>query len=472
MVEAGNGGNGSLAMTSSSITQPVASLKNLTVGVGGMRRVSPYPMLPVPEALAMVLSHAKECITTGRRVPLSEATGCVIEEDVIAKEPLPPFPASTMDGYAVCAEDFSKSGVELNVIGEVMAGRVADFKVVPGTCARITTGAPIPPGADAVIKVELTELLPEKNTAGQQVVRFLSTTEKGKCIRPVGSDIAEGQQVVNAGTMLGPTEIGLIATVGVCEVVVHNMPTIAVLSTGDELVELTEPISGGQIRDSNRPMLISAIQHYGKGKWKVVDLGIARDTEKEIDAKVCEAISKADVLLTSGGVSMGELDLIQPVLLRYGKIHFGRLLMKPGKPLTFATIETPAPEGSGAAPRKTLVFGLPGNPVSSLVTFQLVALPCLRQMAGWRNPHLRRIKAMLRDPVALDPERPEYHRCALTWSDENNIFIAHSTGAQGSSRLLSMRSADALLLLPQAEGTLDRNTIVDVVLMGPLDNTI
>jgi len=402
-------------------------------------------------------------------VPLESAVGRVLAEDVLAQDPLPPFRASTMDGYALQAEDMPG---EYPVIGEVMAGQVANFVVTPKTVARITTGAAVPEGANAVIKVESTEVLPERDAQGRQVVRFLCGTAAGKCIRPIGSDIAVGQVVVTAGTRVGPVECGLLATVGVTRVATYAPPRVAVLSTGDELVLADEKPGPGQIRDSNKPMLLAAIQEYGRGTWAGIDVGIAKDTKEDLEAKFKDALGKADVILTSGGVSMGELDLMQPLLESYGKIHFGRLLMKPGKPLTFATIDVPDETHQGGQ-RRVLVFGLPGNPVSSLVTFQLVALPALRKMAGWQQPNLRRIKAKLASDLALDPERPEYHRCMLQWikneEGEGGCFLAHSTGEQSSSRLLSMRTADALLCLPQREGVLTKETFVDALLIGTLE---
>ena len=418
---------------------------------------SHYAMLPVPEALEIVLAQA--LMLEKVRVPLAAALGRVLAEPVRAHDPLPPFAASIKDGYAVCAAD--GPGV-YPVVGEATAGRIPPFAVTPGSVAYITTGAPVPQGADAVVMVEETELLPGR--AGVAHVRIRKSVKPGADVRPIGYDVAVGEEVLPAGVRLGAAELGLLATVGQASVPVVRQPRVAVLSTGDELSDVGAELQPGKIRDSNRSTLLAAVTAAG---GEAIDLGIAPDAQPQLEAKVQQGLEEADIVVTSGGVSMGNLDFIKPLLERAGTVHFGRLRMKPGKPCTFATVES-----GGPRPGRRLMFGLPGNPVSSLVTFYLLTAPALRKLAGWPDPYLRRIGAVLAQPLPLDPDRPEYHRAVVHWDaaarDGQGAFVAVSTGNQASSRLLSLRSANALLELPAANGVLARGAPVDALLIGDL----
>ncbi len=407
---------------------------------------SSYPMLSVDDALAAVLAQAEPLPVL--YTDLGGALGRILAEDVHAGEPLPPFAASVKDGYAVVAAD---GPGRYPVIGEVTAGRVADFGVEPGSVAYITTGAPMPAGADAVVMVE------ETRSDGAGYVQIQKGARVGDDVRPVGSDVSAGQTVLTAGDRLGASEIGLLATVGITRVPVYPKPRVAVLSTGDELVDPDQTPGPGQIRDSNRAMLLAAIAANG---GEAVDLGIGGDSQGELERHVQRGLQEADVLLTSGGVSMGDLDLIKPLLEHAGTVHFGRVRMKPGKPVTFATVDVDG--------KRKLVFGLPGNPVSSLVTFYLFGVPALRRLAGWPDPRLRRVQARLAQPLPLDSQRAEYHRATLHWDESTHSFIATSTGSQASSRLLSMRTANALLELPEREGRLAAGDLVSALLIGEL----
>jgi gephyrin len=415
---------------------------------------SDYPMLPVPHALEIVLREAQPLLP--RLQAAEDALGRVLAEPVTAAAPLPPFAASVKDGYAVVASD--GPGVYA-LAGRIAAGQMADFTLRSGQVAYITTGAPLPAGADAVVQVE------DTRPAGEGAVEILRTVRAGEDVRPVGHDIDTGAHVLAAGERLGPAELGLIATVGVTEVLAYPLPRVGVLSTGDELAPAGAPLQPGHIYDSNGPTLRAAVAWAG---GQVVDFGIAPDTEAPLRALLAEALATCDVVLTSGGVSMGELDLIKTLVAEAGTIHFGRLNMKPGKPCTFATIP-PINAGVSGARHQCLVFGLPGNPVSSLVTFYLMALPAIRRMAGWRQPMLPRVQAILAGPIQLDPSRPEYHRARLTWeSDENGGaggWRAASTGSQASSRLLSMHGANALLELPQGDGELPTGSVVGALVI-------
>uniref|UniRef100_A0A0E0DJI3 Molybdopterin biosynthesis protein CNX1 n=1 Tax=Oryza meridionalis TaxID=40149 RepID=A0A0E0DJI3_9ORYZ len=429
-------------------------------------------MLPVEEALAAVLSAAAAASAARRgaaeAVPLHDALGLVLAEDVRAPDPLPPFRASIKDGYAVVASD---GPGEYPVITESRAGDDAlGVVVTPGTVAYVTTGGPIPDGADAVVQVEDTEQLAGAPD-GSKRVRILVRPTQGQDIRNVGRDIEKDSVVLKSGEHIGPAEIGLLATVGVTTVKVYRRPTIAVFSTGDELVEpVTSSLSRGQIRDSNRDMLLAAaIQH----KCKVVDLGIAKDTEESLKEHMDAALSSdADIILTSGGVSMGDRDLVKPCLASMGKIHFEKIQMKPGKPLTFAEIVT---EDSSKPSKKVLAFGLPGNPVSCVVCFNIFVVPAIRSLSGWSNPHLPRVHARLLHPLRGDPHRQEFHRAVIRWVPDDGSgrpgYVAESTGQQASSRLLSMKSANALLEVPLVGQMLEAGTSMQAILISDMTSS-
>jgi len=419
-----------------------------------------YKMISIPEAQDAVLRETHPVGTAS--VPLHKAVGSVLSESVNARDDLPPFPASIKDGYAV---RFADGGGDFEVEFEAVAG-TARNTLSPGKVAYIGTGGPVPDGADAVVQIENTEQLPPSD-AGSKRVRIVKAAKSvGEDIRPIASDIQAGQLVLEKGELIGAAEVGILATVGAAALQVYRRPTVAVLSTGDEVVEPhTYPLGPGQIRDANRSMLLAACSLAGA---ETLDLGITRDTVGDVEACFARAIEQgADVLITSGGVSMGDKDFIKPILERKGTVHFGKVKMKPGKPLTFATMDVPNKEGAGA--RRMLCFGLPGNPVSSIVTFNLVVLPALRKLAGWKEPMLRRVHARTTKDIRLDNERPEYHRVTLEWSDANGgELLANSTGGQISSRLLSMRSANALLELPQDSGVLPSGSVVTALLIADL----
>ncbi|KAK9807616.1 hypothetical protein WJX72_004182 [[Myrmecia] bisecta] len=373
------------------------------------------------------------------------------------------------DGYAVVSSD----GVgKFEVAFEALAGS-APGKLQPGTVAYIGTGGALPEGADAVVQIENTDTLPPGPDGKKRVRINKAARGPGDDVRAVGSDIRAGAVVLQAGGLVGAAEVGLLATVGATSVQVHQTPHMAVLSTGDEVVEpTTKTLGPGQIRDANRAMLLAAARGTGA---QVTDLGIARDTVGQLEACLERAIqAKVDVLITTGGVSMGARDFVKLLLERHATVHFGKVKMKPGKPLTFAILDTPG--SAGRPSRCMLVFGLPGNPVSSMVTFNLTVLPAIQRLAGWKEPGLRRVHARTSAAIRLDPERPEYHRVTLHWArpagaPEGQVggeLVAVGTGGQISSRLLSMRSANALLELPAVEKTLPAGSVVSALLISDL----
>ncbi|CAN8252488.1 unnamed protein product [Cochlearia groenlandica] len=421
-------------------------------------------MISTEEALRIILAVSERLPPV--MVSLQESLGKVLAEDIHAPDPLPPYPASVKDGYAVVASD---GPGEYTVITESRAGNDGlGVTVTPGTVAYVTTGGPIPDGADAVVQVEDTELIGDVATESKRV-KILIQTKKGTDIRRVGCDIEKDATVLETGERIGASEIGLLATTGVTLVKVYPTPTVAILSTGDELVEPSAGALGrGQIRDSNRAMLVAAVMQQ---QCKVVDLGIVRDDRKELERVLDDAMSSGvDIILTSGGVSMGDRDFVKPLLKEKGKVHFSKVLMKPGKPLTFAEISVkPTKSMMG---KTVLAFGLPGNPVSCLVCFSLFVVPTIRQLSGWTSPYSLRVQARLQNPVKSDFIRPEFHRAIIKWEDNDGSgtsgFIAESTGHQMSSRLLSMRSANALLEVPATGNVLSAGSSVSAVIVSDI----
>ncbi|XP_019642785.1 PREDICTED: gephyrin-like isoform X4 [Branchiostoma belcheri] len=420
-------------------------------------RSSPFAIIPMEKAINIVLDEA---YTLGTEiVSYRDVLSRVLAQDVYAQDPLPPFPASTKDGYAVRAADGHGDRV---VIGETTAGALPELEVTSGHVMRITTGAPLPDGADAVVQVEDTELVKEADDGAVEVqVRILTSVKKGQDVRLTGSDIKKGERVLEKGIRMGPSDVGLLAAVGVTEVEVYKLPIVAVMSTGNELVDPGEPLQPGQIRDSNRATLIAALQDHG---LPTVDMGIAPDSPNEMLLMLQDSLNRADVIVTSGGVSMGEKDYLKQVLELdlNAHIHFGRVFMKPGKPTTFATIQY--------SRQKKLLFALPGNPVSAIVTCNLFVVPTLRKMSGFMEPKLTTVKAMLLSDLKLDP-RPEYHRAALYWPPDDPIPLATSTGSQMSSRLLSMHMANALLVLPprtDQRAMMRKGDLVDAMIISRL----
>lgn len=398
-------------------------------------------MIPVAEAIDIILREIRPLAPV--RIPFSDALGLVLAEDVHAIEPMPPFRAASVDGYAVIAADSSPIR---RLVGEQSAGYIADVKVTPGTAVRVTTGAPVPPGADAMVMVEFTEEHDER-------VEIKTTVEAGSNIRPVGQDLAQGQLVLAKGTSLGAPEIGLLAMIGKTEMLVYPAPRVGVMSTGDELIEPGESLKPGQIRDANRFSLMSAVHEAG---GIPIDLGKVTDEAGTLQETIERGLREANALLTSGGVSMGQLDLVKPYLAERGTIHFGRVRAKPGKPVTFATVD--------AVP----VFAMPGFPVSALVSFEIYVRPALLKMAGHTHLHRPRRRVTLTHHVPHTPGRTEFQRAIVAYR-ANGHYSAATTGFQGSGRLLSMHGANALLILPYECGDFPAGIEVEAIITGPVE---
>ena len=405
-----------------------------------MPRVSAYPLVSAELALSTILERAQPL--GQETVELTRARGRLLARDIASPEDVPALPRSSVDGYAVRADEAAQ---RLDVLGDVTAGHLAQTDLRPGTTLRIMTGGMLPSGADAVVMVEEVE-----ETDGVAVLQH--QPRRGENVHPPGMDLTRGQHVLSAGTVLGAAEVGLLATVGCTAVPVFRKPRVAVLATGDELVEPHQAPPPGAVRDSNRFALIAAAEEAGAD---VVWHGHAADDEAALERAMRLGLQSADVLLTSGGVSMGTRDLIKPILESLGTVHFGRVSFKPGKPLTFASTA----EGK-------LAFGLPGFPVSSLVTFEVFVRPALRQLGGASTVLRPRVSVELGHEVRPDAVRLEYQRASVEWRGDR--FVARTTGLQASSRLLSIVGANALLELQPGSLPLPAGTIVQALLLANL----
>ncbi len=385
-------------------------------------------MISVEEALERILREISPLDVT--QVPLPQSLGLVLAQDIVAQEDMPPFANSAMDGFALLSRDSRpRDGqpARLRVTGGVAAGYVADHAVEEGTAMRITTGAPVPPGADTVIQVELTR------SAGpdSEWVEILETVAPGNNIRPAGEDMRRGQTILLRGSEVGPWEIGVLATLGWAMVPVVRRPHVAIVSTGDEVVDVSEPLQPGKIRNSNGYLLEAAIRRTGAEPHR---LGIALDTVESLREKFSQAI-QYDLIITSGGVSVGDFDLVKNIMAEQGAINFWRINMRPGKPVAFGHI--------GRVP----LLGLPGNPVSAAVTFELFARPVIRKMLGHTRLLRPQIDVVVEDGVSDRAMRRHYVRAQVQWRDGR--FVARTTGNQGSNIMTSLLNANALVIVPE-----------------------
>lgn len=397
-------------------------------------------MRPLHEAQRDVL--ATMTLLPEATVQLADAAGLVLAEDVIAPHDVPSFANSGMDGFAVRAVDVANPPVELEVIEDLPAGSVPSRVVDPGTAIKIMTGAPMPDGADAVVMVEDSEMLDATH------VRLHASVEVGRHVRPVGGDVVRGSIVLRSGTRLGPAHLGVLASVGVASPPVRRRPVVAVLSTGDELVMPdTDRVRPGAIRDSNRPTLIALLEELGA---TVLDLGIVGDDERLLRAALGEAASSADAVLTSGGVSMGEYDLVKQVLGSLGSIEFWRVAMQPAKPFAFGLI----------GDDRTPLFGLPGNPVSVVVAFEQFVRPALLCRMGARLLFRRRSFGVAGESLITNPDKTVFLRVVV--AQEAGRDTVYRSGGQGSNVLSALAGADAFAVIPVGTGTVESGDPVEI----------
>jgi molybdopterin molybdotransferase len=401
-------------------------------------RASTYPLIDADEAAALVLDRSS--VLPKERVAIGEAVGRVLAEDMSAPAELPAFATSAVDGFAVRADD---GGETLRVVGESAAGRPFAGRVERGTAARILTGGVLPAGADTVAMVEDVRLAGETVTVPKDL-------RAGINFHRPGADVKAGELVLKAGTQLGAAELGLAAALGFAQVDVYRRPRVALMSTGDELVEVGRKPGAGQITDSNRWALLAALREAGA---EVRILGIGPDEPQALRRLVVDALDAADVLVTSGGVSVGTHDLVKPLLESLGIVHVGRVKLKPGKPFTFATL-------SGGK----FAFGLPGFPVSSLVTFEVFVRPALRKMQGFARLQRPTLPVRLGYYARATADRTEYQR--VTLRRDGAELVAETTGSQSSSRLMSLAGAHALVRIAPGDEGVAAGTIVEAMILA------
>ncbi|RLC70389.1 MAG: molybdopterin molybdenumtransferase MoeA [Chloroflexi bacterium] len=405
-------------------------------------------MISVEEALEKVLSNIQ--VLDREEKPILQCLGQVLDEDVHSPIDVPPLDNAAMDGYAIRAEDVTgatnSSPIYLDVIGEVSAGTISDKEVEPGTAIRIMTGAPLPRGADSVVRFEDTDEAQRREHPLAQI-GILCQIPKGQNVRRAGEDIARGQLVLKRGTPLRPQEIGVLASIGKAKAWVIRRPVVAILATGNELVEIDQPLPPGKIYNSNSFSIAAQVLRYG-GIPQV--LGIARDQAQEIEAKIKEALS-ADMLITSGGVSVGDYDLVKDVLAKQGQVSFWTVRMKPGKPLAFGMI--------GGVPH----LGLPGNPVSSMITFELFARPAILKMMGKKNLAKPSVRATMESSIKNTDGRRIFARAVVRREDDR--YLAQLTGPQGSGILTSMASANGLVIVPEDVAMVREGDTVEVLML-------
>jgi len=422
--------------------------------------------MTVPASEMISVENARERILAFvsrlgvERKPLAEALGQVLAEDIVAPFDIPPLNNTAMDGYAVRAADTTGASEtepkQMRVVADLAAGYVLNTPVGPGEAVRIMTGAPLPPGADAVVPFEETdERLRDPGEQARKAAEVVVYKAAGVSanVRFRAEDVAAGQTVLQSGRVVRPSEVGVMASLGLSEAPVYRRPVVAILSTGDEITPPGEPLLPGRIYDSNAHSIAALVKKCG-GVPRM--LGIARDTIDDLTAKIHEGLD-ADMLVTSAGVSRGDFDVVKDVLAREGAINFWTVRMRPGKPLAFGAFR--APDG-----RQVPHLGLPGNPVSSMVSFELFGRPALFKMLGrsdWQRPL---IKAITRDRVENTDFRRFYARCIVTLGEDGRYY-ADLTGPQGSGILTSMSAANALTVIPEDQPAAEPGDEIEVMML-------
>jgi molybdopterin molybdotransferase len=405
-------------------------------------------VIPQEQAREYVLDRC--AVLAPRLVGVGDATWLVLAETVIAGEDVPPFANSAVDGYAVRSVDVAQAPVELRVVGEVAAGAASSHVLTEGEAIRIMTGAPMPAGADASVMVEDTERL---DGGARVVIRRSAAT--GDAVRVVGDDVRAGTPLFQPGDVITPAVAGVLASINAREVQAIPAARVAVLSTGDELIDDGSPLAPGQIRESNKTMLVGLVAQAG---CRVVDLGVVRDDEAALQATLRSAALSCDAIVTSGGVSMGDYDVVKAVLSRIAQMEWMQVAIRPAKPFAFGLLD----DGTG---RLVPVFGLPGNPVSSMVSFELFARPGLRQMMGHSVVDRPILSAVADAAIERRPDgKTHYTRMTGAFAADGRYHV-QPVGGQGSHQLAATATAQALAVVPDGQGVLAGDS-VDVILLS------
>ncbi len=413
-------------------------------------------MISVDQALDKILGYV--AVLEAEPAPILETMGQVLAEDIYATFDIPPLDNSAMDGYAVRAADTAGASQQsprlLRVIDIVMAGSISEREVVPGTAVRIMTGAPIPRGADAVARFEITDAAERKNATRE--IAILAEVKAGDDLRRAGEDVAKGARVLGKGTVIRPAEVGVLASLGRAQVAVIRRPRVAILVTGDELVDINKSLPRGKIYNSNTYSLAALVRRYG-GIPQV--LGLASDSEDALRAKLNQNLD-ADMLITTGGVSMGDFDVVKDVLAREGELVFWKVRMRPGNPLAFGRIKGRSKEGVA---KEIVHLGLPGNPVSAMVTFELFARPAMLKMMGRENLAKPVIGAIIEEPIENTGGFRIFARAIVEKRDGQ--YFARLTGPQGSGILTSMSRANGLVVVSEDRLSVEKGETVPVMML-------
>lgn len=413
-------------------------------------------MISVEQALEKILEHID--VLGMEESPVLSCLGQVLAEDVYSTINIPPLDNSAMDGYAVRAADTRGAGQKspriLRIIDTVTAGSVSQSEVEPGTAVRIMTGAPIPKGADSVVKFEDTDRSERQGNSAE--VGILAEVKPGLEIRRAGEDITAGSLVLKKGTVIRPAEVGVLASLGCSSAKVIRRPVVAILATGDEVVDITQPLPEGKIYNSNSYSLAALVLRCG-GFPQI--LGIASDVEDSLVARLHLGLD-ADMLVTSGGVSLGDYDIVRDVLAKEGEIIFWRVRQKPGKPLAFGMIKA---LGEGGGVRKIPLFGLAGNPVSAMINFELFARPAMLKMMGRKNLAKPMVEAVIEEPIENSDGRRIFARAVV--EKRGGRYFARLTGPQGSGVLTSMALANGLVIVPEDKPGVKKGDSVQVMML-------